>query len=151
MGEILSSIMDNLIVPGILVIAGVLITIVQKFLTRIAKSIEIRDEMATIEKQVSIRNKLIEILNDIVKTAVANNMQLADEWKKDGHKLSEEQQKQLKDTAVSLVYAALPNNLKDENGSLLEIIGGKDILNILISSLIEKFVYEYKIAKNGEE
>ena len=150
MSEIISTIMDNLIVPGILVIAGVLITIIQKFLTRIAKSIEIRDEMATIEKQVSIRNKLIEILNDIVKTAVANNMQLADEWKKDGHKLSEEQQKQLKETAVSLVYAALPSNLKD-NGPLLEIIGGKDILNILIESLIEKFVYEYKIAKNGED
>lgn len=149
MEELITTIMDNLVVPAILVVAGVLITIIQKFLTRIAKSIEIRDEMATIEKQVSIRNKLIEILNDIVKTAVANNMQLADEWKKNGGKLTEEQQKQLKETAVSLVYAALPASLKDD-GTLLEIIGGKEILNLLIGSLIEKFVYEYKITKNGE-
>ena len=143
MGEVVSTVMDNLILPAILIIAAVLITMIKKFLEKITHSIEIKNEMGTLEKRISIRNKLITLISENVKAAVAANMQLANEYKEQGRKLTPEEAENLRKSANQLVMGSLPESLKGD-GVLLEIIGGTETLQVLINALIEKYVYEYK-------
>ena len=143
MGEVVSTVMDNLILPAILIIAAVLITMIKKFLEKITRSIEIKNEMGTLEKRISIRNKLITLISENVKAAVAANMQLANEYKEQGRKLTPEEAENLRKSANQLVMGSLPESLKGD-GVLLEIIGGTETLQVLINALIEKYVYEYK-------
>lgn len=143
MGEVVSTVMDNLILPAILIIAAVLITMIKKFLEKITRSIEIKNEMGTLEKRISIRNKLITLISENVKAAVAANMQVANEYKEQGRKLTPEEAENLRKSANQLVMGSLPESLKGD-GVLLEIIGGTETLQVLINALIEKYVYEYK-------
>ena len=143
MAEVVSTVMDNLILPAILIIAAVLIAMIKKFLEKITRSIEIKNEMGTLEKRISIRNKLITLISENVKAAVAANMQLANEYKEQGRKLTPEEAENLRKSANQLVMGSLPESLKGD-GVLLEIIGGTETLQVLINALIEKYVYEYK-------
>lgn len=149
MADIVSTVMDNLILPAILIIAAVLITMIKKFLEKITRSIEIKNEMGTLEKRISIRNKLITLISENVKAAVGANMQLANDYKESGRKLTPEEAENLRKSANQLVMGSLPESLKGD-GVLLEIIGGTETLQVLINALIEKYVYEYKTNQVAE-
>lgn len=144
MDTIISTIMDNLVLPAIVGIATAIILIGKRLLERIVKSIEIKNELITLEKRVAIRGELVDILNDNVKAAVAANMSLRNELKENGEKLTEEQAEKLRKSAYNFVMNTLPPSLKEDDGILLEIIGGKDTLDALIRALNDKYVYEYK-------
>lgn len=143
-GEIVSTIMDNMILPSILIIAGVVIYLVKKLMERVVKSIEVKNELTGLEKQVSIRNKLVSIIDENVKSAVAYNMDTRNAMKKDGHSLTEEESAKLRKSTYDFVMNTLPASVKEEGGVLYDIIGGKETLDALIRSITEKYVYEYK-------
>ena len=61
-----------------------------------------------------------------------------------GEHLTDEQAAELRKSAYNFVMNTLPPSLKEDDGILLEIIGGKDTLDALIRSMNDKYVYEYK-------
>ena len=98
-------------------------------------------------KKNTIRNELLVTLSEVVKAAVASNMELSDQMKQNGHKLTDDEIRELNGTVMRLVMNTLPPSLTNDDGVLLEIIGGKDKLESIIKSMMEKYVYEYKIDK----
>lgn len=145
MGEIFNYVTENLLIPIFLIIAGVVIYFVKTKGDKIIKSIELRNEMSLIDNRMNVRNHLIDIIDKTVKAAVGANMSYAKTLKEnnDTKTLTVEQQDDLKHLAFKMVYATFPPSLKNEDGILLDIIGSQEILDSLIESLIEKYVYEY--------
>lgn len=149
MAEVISAIMENLVVPLIVAIAGIVITLASKYLEKFSAGIELKNSLYSLEKQVSIKNKIIEILSSEIKSAVASQMSSANEMKEaNGGKLTTEQQEALRTTAKLLVTKSL-SALLSSNESLMEMLGGEEAVEELIDTLIEKYVYEYKIAQAG--
>ena len=144
METVVSTIMDNMILPTILIFAGVVIYLVKKLMERVVKSIEVKNELIALEKQVSIRNKLVTIIDENVKSAVAFAMGQRNAMKEDGHKLTDEEASQLRKIVHDFVMNTLPSSVKEEGGVLYDIIGGSETLDALIRSITEKYVYEYK-------
>lgn len=140
-----SYILDHIFVPVMIVIGAALVIVVKHYADKIAKSIVAKNEISSMTKENTTRKELIETLNSIVESAVASNMQLAEAMKKNGQKLTQEQIEELNNTCKTLVINSLPLSLTEENGVLLEVIGGKEKLNAIISSMMEKHVYEYKV------
>jgi len=92
------------------------------------------------------KNQLIDGIDKVVEAAVCANMQLAEELKDHSreHKLTPAQANQLHDATKQLIYNSLPNTLKNENGELLKLIGGKQVINTLIENMMEKHIIEWK-------
>lgn len=145
---ILSQVMDILIVPAIVVICTAALLIAKSVTKRISKSVLAKNEMAQIESQQVIREKLLKMISDAVQSAVAANMATAEQMKKNNKKLTTKQIQELQDSAKTLTINTLPPELFEEDSTLLSILGGKDKLDGLITSLIEKYVYEYKLQEN---
>ena len=140
-----SSVFDNMAVPVLILFGGAIVTLLQKFGTKITKSIDAKNEIASLNKQSATRIQLLEELKVFVEAAVASNMQLAEKMKAaQGGQLNPEQGAELKAAAKDLVYKVLPPSLTEDDGVLLEIIGGRGRLDAIIENLIEQYVYEYK-------
>lgn len=140
-----SSVFDNLAVPVLALIGGAIVVLLQKFGNKITKSIETKNEIASLNKQSATRIQLLAELKVFVEAAVASNMQIAEKLKEaSGGKLTEDQKVELQETAKELVYKVLPPSLTDDGGVLLDVIGGKGRLDAIIDNLIEQYVYEYK-------
>lgn len=143
-----SYILDHIFVPVMIVIGAALVIVVKHYADKIAKSIVAKNEISSMTKENTARKELIETLNSIVGSAVASNMQLAEAMKKNGQKLTQEQIDELNNTCKTLVINSLPLSLTEDNGILLEVIGGREKLDAIISSMMEKHVYEYKVKNN---
>lgn len=140
-----SSVFDNMVVPILILFGGAIVALIQKFGTKLTKSAEAKNEIANLNKQSATRIQLLNELKVFVEAAVASNMQMAEKLKSvSGGQLSEEQAIELKQSAKDLVYKVLPPSLTEDNGVLLEVIGGKGRLDAIIENLIEQYVYEYK-------
>lgn len=146
--QVFQAILDNLAVPVLLAIGGGIAVIVTKWLDKIGNSITIKNEIDSIEKRMKTRQQIIETLRPTVEAAVASNMQLADKMRERNGKLSEEDAVALNESAKELVLNTLPKSLTDEDGVLLDIIGGRDQLNTAIKIMIEQYVYDYKLKKS---
>lgn len=143
--EFWSSILNNIFTPVFVVIGGAVVIYVKHFADKFAKILIAKNEIAEMEKQSTVRKDLLEVIATTVESAVASNMQLANSMKRSGTKLTEDQIMELNNSAKSLIMNALPQGLTEEGGVLLDIIGGRDKLNAIIDSMMEKYVYEYKI------
>ena len=140
-----SSVFDYMAVLFLVLFGGAIVTLLQKFGNKITKSIDAKNEIAALNKQSATRIQLLEELKVFVEAAVASNMQLAEKMKEaSGGKLDEEQSNELKQAAKDLVYKVLPASLTDDDGVLLEVIGGRGRLDAIIDNLIEQYVFEYK-------
>lgn len=145
----ISAIMDNILVPVLVVIGSSLVFLVRSYLNKMTKSVIAKNDAEALEKLIEARSKVYQQVSDIVKTAVAGNMQLAEKMKEKGEKLTDEQINTLNEKAKNMISATLAPQMNDENSGMLDIIGGQDVLNQIIDGMIEKYVYEYKI--NGLE
>ena len=111
---------------------------------KISKSIVAKNEMEEMEKSTNIRKQLIDTIETQVKASVATIMPIANRMKERGEGLSDEEGLMLKEKAKNLTLNTFPPSLTQEGGVLLEIIGGRERLDSIIDSLIEKHVFEYK-------
>jgi len=142
-------IIDNLAVPVLIAIGGGIALIVNKYFDKITKSIEVKNEIESIEKRMKTRQDILETLRPTVEAAVASNMQLANKLRERNGKLTEEDAASLNESAKELVMNTLPASLTEEEGVLLDIIGGRDQLDTAIKIMIEQYVYEYKLQQNN--
>lgn len=142
---IMGGIWDHVMIPIIIAIGVALAFVVKHYADKVSKSIVAKNEISAMEKQSSVRKELLTTLSTIVEAAVGSNMQIANTMKASGQKLTPEQISELNQSAKKLVINSLPPSLTNENGVLLEIIGGKEKLDAVIDSMMEKYVYEYKI------
>lgn len=136
---------EHVILPIIIAFGAAILIICKHFFDKISKSIVAKNEISEMQKQVSIRNELMNTIQEAVKTAVASNMQTANAMKSGGRKLDEDQIKELNDNAMKLIIGYLPPSLTEEGGLLLEYIGSREKLDNMIYAMIEKTVYDYKI------
>ena len=143
--EILQMILDNIGVPILIAIGGGLAIIATKWTEKIGNSITLKNEIENIEKRTKARKDILETLEPAVEAAVASNMQLADTIKQTKGKLTEDDAKMLNESAKELIMNTLPKSLTDEDGVLLDIIGGRPQLDAAIKVMIERYVYEYKL------
>lgn len=149
MSEISSTIMSSLILPIILAFCGGIVFIIKRYVDKITKSITTKNEIEGMTKANELKQQLLVEVEKTVNTAVANNMPKADKYKElnNDNKLTAEQIEELKKSAHDLTYAMLPNSMTEKDGYLLDIIGNKEKLDILIYSYIEKATYDYKLKK----
>lgn len=141
-----SYVLDHIFVPVMIVIGTALVIVVKHYADKIAKSIVAKNEISSMSKENTVRNELIKTLDEMVKAAVASNMDLSKKLKENGRKLTDNEIMELNNTVTTLVMNSLPPSLTNDDGVLLEIIGGRDKLDAIIRSMMEKYVYEYKIA-----
>lgn len=150
MDEFIKVVTDNILTPAILIIASAVIIIVKNYAKKISDSIVTKNEIDALEKIQAAKEKILKEVASAVEAAVGSNMQTANDIKASGNKLTDEQSDELKNNAKKIALASLPTSITDEDGSLMKIIGGKEKLDIIIDSYIEKYVYEYQV-KEGKK
>lgn len=149
MQSIITSIVDNVLLPVLLVVGSTVLLVVKSYVNKITKSIIAKNELDALERTNSVNNHLINEISIIVESAVASNMQLAESMKENNENgLSDDQIKELNESTLRLINNALPPSLLDDNSPLLEIIGGRERLNSIIKNMIEQYVYEYKVKRS---
>ena len=148
--SLIQTVIDHLGIPILIAIGGGFAVIASKWTEKIGNSITIKNEIDSIEKRTKARKSILETLEPAVQAAVASNMQLADTIRQNKGKLTQDDLVMLNNSAKELIMNTLPKSLTDEDGVLLDIIGGKAQLDAAIKVMIEKYVYEYKI-KSGEK
>ena len=140
-----NAIMDNLMVPVIVIIAGALIAIFQPKINKIVQKHLAKEDMKEINEENTIRKDLISLIDSQVKSAVAANMSLANYIRRENHgDIPDEEGKKLAENAKQLVMNSLPVSLTDKDGNLNKILGGTDRLEAIIETSLKKYVYEYK-------
>lgn len=146
---IITSIVDNVLLPVLLVVGSTVLLVVKSYVNKITKSIIAKNELDALERTNSVNNHLINEISVIVESAVASNMQLAESMKEGSENgLSDDQIKELNESTMRLINNALPPSLLDVDSPLLEIIGGRERLNSIIKNMIEQYVYEYKVKRS---
>ena len=138
------AVMDNIITPVLVVIGSAILMVVRSYVKRIRDSIIAKNEMVSLDSLTRIKNNLLEEIETIVKAAVFTNMNLANAMKIGGKKLTDTEVEMLQQSTKSLVYQTLPTTLTEDNGVMLEVIGGKDRLDGIINNFIEKSVIDAK-------
>lgn len=140
-----NAIMDNLMVPIIVIIAGALIAIFQPKINKIVQKHLAKEDMKEINEENTIRKDLISLIDSQVKSAVAANMSLANYIRRENNgDIPDEEGKKLAENAKQLVMNSLPVSLTDKDGNLNKILGGTDRLEAIIETSLKKYVYEYK-------
>ena len=142
---IIQTIIDNLAAPILIAIGGAIALLINKWADKIGNSVTVKNEIESIEKRMKTRKDILDTLAPTVEAAVASNMQLANTVKERNGKLSEEDVLMLNESAKKLVFNTLPKSLTEEDGVLLDIIGGPEQLDAAITVMIERYVYEYKL------
>ena len=138
------AVVDNIVLPIIVVIGGALLTIVKTYAKKITESIIANNDVATLGNITSVKNNLLMEICTTVQAAVFTNMTIAESLKEGGRKLADQEISMLQESTKKLVYQALPDSLTDENGVMLKVIGGKDKLDAIISSNLEQAVISAK-------
>lgn len=141
----------DLLLPVLMSTGSYLFIMAKKYISRIVKSIEAKNDLDSMVKLNEMKSLLLKEIGIAVDSAVGSNMQIADKMKEmnENHKLTDEQVKELGDTAKKLIMDSLPDTLTKEDGSLMNIIGGSDKLNSIIDGMLEKYVYEYKLRSSS--
>ena len=140
-----NAIMDNLMVPVIVIIAGALIAIFQPKINKLVQKHLAKEDMKEINEENTIRKDLITLIDSQVKSAVAANMSLANYIRRENNgDIPDEEGEKLAENAKQLVMNSLPVSLTDEDGNLNKILGGTDRLEAIIETSLKKYVYEYK-------
>ena len=140
-----NAIMDNLMVPIIVIIAGALIAIFQPKINKIVQKHLAKEDMKELNEENTIRKDLLELIDRQVKSAVAANMSLANYIRRENNgDIPDEEGKKLAENAKQLVMNSLPVSLTDKDGNLNKILGGTDRLEAIIETSLKKYVYEYK-------
>lgn len=140
-----NAIMDNLMVPVIVVIAGGLIALFQPKINKIVQKHLAKEDMKELNEENTIRKDLLELIDRQVKSAVAANMSLANYIRRENNgDIPDEEGKKLAENAKQLVMNSLPVSLTDKDGNLNKILGGTDRLEAIIETSLKKYVYEYK-------
>ena len=141
---ITKALMDNIITPIIVLIGSAILMVVRSYVKRIRDSIIAKNEMVSLDSLTRVKNNLLEEIETIVNAAVLTNMQLANSMKSGGKKLTDLEAEMLQKSTKTLVYQTLPSTLRDENGVMLQVIGGKERLDGLVNNFIEKAVVDAK-------
>ena len=147
-----NAIMDNLMVPIIVIFAGALIAIFQPKINKIVQKHLAKEDMKEINEENTIRKDLISLIDSQVKSAVAANMSLANYIRRENNgDIPDEEGKKLAENAKQLVMNSLPVSLTDKDGNLNKILGGTDRLEAIIETSLKKYVYEYKFKQQEIE
>lgn len=147
----MNSVFEHITVPIIILVGGVILAVLKPYAKKITASLTMKNEMESLEKMTQAKSNFIEQLDKLVESAVAANMQLAETMKANGHKLTDEQIQELNQSAKDLVMSSLPIDTLDPEGDLYKLIGGEEKLDKMITSLMEKHVYAYKLLRAQTE
>lgn len=145
--DMINEILDSVIMPMIVAGCTALFVMIRKYVKRIAEAIEAKIELEMLVKTNEVKSQLLSEIDKMVESAVGSNMQLADQMKSVGIKLTDDQKAELQLKAKNLVKNSLPITLTDNDGVLMKLVGGPERLDNIIDASIEKFVYKYKLAK----
>lgn len=146
--DTLQKFFDTALIPAIIGAGAYLLALVKKYAKKAMKQVEIKHEIENMAKMQEIKNKLLSEIKTIVDSTVGSNMQIADALKKEnGGFLTDEQSAHIKNNVTDIIFASLPQSLTEEDGVLLDVIGGWDRLNTIIASMIDRAVYDYKIKR----
>lgn len=145
--DMINEVLDSVIMPMIVAGCTALFVMIRKYAKKIVSAIEAKIELEMLVKTNEVKSQLLAEIDKMVESAVGSNMQLADQMKSVGIKLTDEQKEELQSKAKTMVMNSLPITLTEKDGVLMKLIGGEERLNNIIDASIEKFVYKYKLAK----
>lgn len=134
----------GIIIPVISALGGWVLLYVKKYIKRTLEMAEATNELNYLQKMNEVREQILQEIEKTVKSAVASNMDLANRMKEEVGYITDDQKKKLNALAMELIMASLPASLTESDGTLLNVIGGFDKLNVIIRSYMEQYVYEYK-------
>ena len=141
---------NTALIPAIVAGGAYLLKLITKYAKQYAKSLEVKHALEQMAKKTEIKTTLLAEIRTIVESVVSSNMRMADIMKKEnGGHLNDDQSAEIKAKVEKLVMIALPDDLTEDGGVLLDIIGGKDCLNAIVSNMIDGTVYDYKLKKKS--
>lgn len=144
----LQKLFDTALIPAIIGAIMYILTLIKKCVKKYLKQLEIKQELDNMAKMQEIKNKLLVEIKTIVDSTVGSTMQIADAMKKEnGGFLTDNQSIDIKNNVTEIIFASLPCSLTEEDGVLLDVIGGWDRLNTIVASMIDRSVYDYKIKR----
>ena len=142
---LLNAVVTNIIIPIVLVVGSALVVVARTYVKKITDSMIAKNEVASLNNITSIKNNLLAEIGTIVQAAVSSNMSIADTLKSNANgKLTDVEIAMLQESARKLIYQALPTNLTHQDGSLMQLVGGQDKLDAIITGLLEHSVIESK-------
>lgn len=146
--DALQKVFDTALIPAIMGACAYIIALGKKYAKKWADQMEAKHELDNMAKRSELKNTLLKEIKTIVDSVVGSNMQLADAKKmENGGKLTDSQSADIRLAAEEVIMASLPESLTSEDGVLLKVIGGSDRLHIIIDSMIDQAVYDYKLKK----
>lgn len=134
----------SVIVPAVSLLGGWVLLYIKKYIKRTLEMAEATNELNYLQKMNEIRDQVLKEIEKTVRSAVASNMDKAKWMKKESGTLSDDQVAELNASAMDLIMASLPASLTENEGTLLNVIGGSDKLKVIIRNYMEQAVYEYK-------
>lgn len=137
--------LNNLYIPVLIAILGIVLRIVQQYADKFVELFNKRQKIESMEKIATVRDKLVMELDKNVQAAVASNIDMADKMKAAGHKLDEGQIREINESAKVIIMKSLPSDINGMTPA--EILGGEHVMNSMIDSFMEKHVLEYKIKR----
>lgn len=149
----LQNVFDTILGPAIIACIGAVVALGNKYIKQYLKKLDVKHELENMTRENEIKNGIMAEIKSIVVSVVGANMRIADDLKSanSDKMLTNEQSAEIKENVKKLVMASLPDSLTDDDGVLLDVMGGKERLDIIIDSMIEKCVYDYKIKKKAAE
>jgi len=144
MDTLKNELVQNVLVPIILLLGSSIVLIAKHYIKKITESILAKNELSMMLSNMNIKNGILSELGTMVQSAVFTNMKLANSLKENGKKLTEVEANMLQESAKKLVYNALPTEYEDENSAVLKLVGGKQKLDNIISNMIEGAVITAK-------
>lgn len=140
----LLGLLKSVAIPVVSALGGWVLIYIKKYIKRTLEMAEATNELNYLQKMNEVRDQILKEIEKTVKSVVASNMDLAKRMKEDLGYLTDDQIKKLNATAMEMIMASLPASLTQADGTLLNVIGGFDKLDVIIRNYMEQYVYEYK-------
>ena len=148
--EVAQSFLSSVLTPVLVVIGTILAGYITFIGTKVVNSWKVKNEISEMNQKTNTRKQLLDMISTTVDAAIASNMQTAEELKKNGQHLTEEEAQNLHESAKKIIMGSLPTSLTKDGEALSEIIGGSEQLDNIIEAFMEQSVYEYKLRKSQE-
>jgi hypothetical protein len=138
--NVINFLVVNLLQPLLLIAIPVVIFKAKQYAERITSSTEQKNAKETEKLTAEAKATALERLTQVVGAAVASTQRLANEMRSDGTPLlTNDEISELNQKARDLVHKMLPG------GTTMALLGGKQVFDTLIDSLMERQLLEIKV------
>jgi hypothetical protein len=135
---------ENLFKPALLIVFSAFLLLIKTRVDKMIDSMISKNKSEEMNMVTTSQFNIMGIIDNAVASVVAGNMPMIEELKNDHDILTADDIEAIHISTFESVYNSLPDDLTNESGTLSKLIGGKIVLDTLITGLIEKHVIQIR-------